>query len=582
MSTAGERLSCLWRVMSIGFMLVIYAALSACSSDVAVAAPDPDEIIVKLRGLDPKIRTAIGRVIETGETATLQQGGLSFQACENGQSISVWAPGYYIQTLTCNGSIPGYYELSMDRLDAADNPNYQWISATDPALGCAPCHSDGAELNEYLEWTPDGHTRTFASPLFWATYLGTNVNHVAGQKTIWGFSPDGSRYRLPPDPNQPDYGPGYQLDYPDSNGNCAFCHAPAAVGPTKDEVDLVPFINSLWAVQPTMATEGVTCDVCHKAIDVVLDEQGLPYVDRPGVLSFSFLRPNTGGQFVAGPWSHLTTSMPGIRRTCNPIFSQSSFCAACHYARFSGVEVYASYKEWLQSPYNKPDENFRSCQDCHMQVSGSVNWAAPATRGACSPESTSFRSFSHNMMRRDNVGDPILIQRAATVGISAIREAGKIKVNVNVVNTAAGHKFPTDSPLRHLILVVEARDQNGVVLSQVDGPRIPDWGGTGSSPQDYAGRPGLMYANILKDKDTSMVPAAAYWNPTMPAWQGSDTRLLPGQDTPSQYFFVAPSQGIAIITAQLFYRNAFIDILRKKGLQPQDILVNWAVYELPE
>ena len=79
-----------------------------------------------------------------------------------------------------------------------------------------------------------------------------------------------------------------------------------------------------------------------------------------------------------------------------------------------------------------------------------------------------------------------------------------------------------------------------------------------------------------------MVPAAAYWNPTMPAWQGSDTRLLPGQDTPSQYFFVAPSQGIAIITAQLFYRNAFIDILRKKGLQPQDILVNWAVYELPE
>ena len=103
---------------------------------------------------------------------------------------------------------------------------------------------------------------------------------------------------------------------------------------------------------------------------------------------------------------------------------------------------------------------------------------------------------------------------------------------------------------------MEARDQNGVALSQVDGPRIPDWGGTGSSSQDYAGRPGVIYANILKDKDTSMVPAAAYWNPTMPAWQGSDTRLRPGEDTPSQYFFVAPSQGIATITAQLFYRNA--------------------------
>src|SRR5688500_17638272 len=99
MSTTGEKLSC-WRVMSIGILLVIYAALSACSSEVAVAAPDPDEVVVKLRGLDPKLRMATGRVIETGETATLKQGGLSFRACGNGQNISVWAPGYYIKTLT--------------------------------------------------------------------------------------------------------------------------------------------------------------------------------------------------------------------------------------------------------------------------------------------------------------------------------------------------------------------------------------------------------------------------------------------------------------------------------------------------
>ena len=582
MSATGERLSCPWRVMSFGILLVIYAALTSCGPTTAIAAPDPGEVTVKLKDLTPKIKVAIGRVIETGETATLNQGKLSFQKCENGHSISVWAPGYYIKTLPCNGSIRGYYEISMDRIDPADNRSYPWVSTIDSPLGCANCHSNGSTLNENREWNADGHSKSFVSQLFWTTYLGTNVNRTPGQNTRWDFAPDGSKYRLPPDPAQPDYGPGYQLDYPGASGNCAFCHAPAAVGATNQEVSLTPLINNLWDQRVNAATEGVTCDVCHKAIDVELDSQGLPYVDRPGILSFSFLRPNTGGQFAAGPWSHLTTSMVEIRRTCSPIFSESSFCAPCHYAKFSGVEVYASYKEWLESPYSLPNQSFRSCQDCHMQSPPSIEGTTSAMRGACSPENTSFREFSHNMMKRDNTGAPILMQRAAAVSISANREDGKIKVNVNVVNTAAGHKFPTDSPLRHLILLVEARDQNGMLLSQVDGPRIPDWGGTGGGPQDYAGRPGVIFANILKDQNTSVVPALAYWNLTVPAWQGSDTRLLPNQDTPSQYFFVAPSQGEAKITAQLFYRYAFIDILRKKGMLPNDILVNYAEYEVPE
>ena len=583
MSATGERLSCPWRVMSFGILLVIYAALSACSSDVAVAAPDPGEVTVILKDLDPKIKVAIGRVIETGETAILNQSKLSFHACGDGHRVSVWAPGYYIKTLTCNGSVDGYYEISMERIDPADNRSYPWVSTVDSPYGCGICHSDGFKLNEATEWKADGHSKSFISQLFLTTYLGTNVNGTSGQRTLWSFAPDGSTYRLPPDSNQLDYGPGYQLDYPGASGNCAFCHAPAALGATNQEVNLTALISNSRGERVNAAAEGVTCDVCHKAIDVALDTQGLPYVDRPGILSFSFLRPNTGGQFAAGPWSHLAISNTEMRRTCSPIFSESSFCAPCHYAKFSGVEVYASYKEWLESSYSLPNQSFRSCQDCHMQSPLVIQNTTPiAARGACSPENTSFQDFSHNMMKRDNIGDPILIQGAATVTISANREDGKIKVNVNVVNTAAGHKFPTDSPLRHLILIVEARDQNGVMLSQVDGPRIPDWGGTGGSPQDYAGRPGMIYANILKDKDTSMVPSVAYWNLTVPAWQGSDTRLLPNQDTPSQYFFVAPSQGDVKITAQLFYRSAFMDILRKKGLSPDDILVNYAEFEILE
>jgi hypothetical protein len=319
----------------------------------------------------------------------------------------------------------------------------------------------------------------------------------------------------------------------------------------------------------------VTCDVCHKVIDVELDEHGLPYMDRPGVLSFTFLRPNSSSQFVSGPWAHLTTSTTDIKRTCAPIFSDSSFCAPCHYAKFSGVEIYGSYKEWLDSPYSEPNQSFRSCQDCHMQASQSLDNTAAAARTACSPENDSFRNFNHNMMKRDNTDKAVLIEGAATVTIDARKEDGKIKVNVGVVNSKAGHKLPTDSPLRHLLLVIEARDENNRLLTQVEGPTIPEWGGSGDGPYDYAGKPGMIYGNILKDKDTNMVPAVNYWNPIIPAWEGSDTRLRPNEPVVSQYSFVMQAHGQVTITANLFYRYAFIDIIERKGWTLQDILVHW-------
>jgi nitrate/TMAO reductase-like tetraheme cytochrome c subunit len=546
--------------------------------------PETGQIFIKIKDLDPKAETAVARVVETNETDSLDQGELRLRACANGHTISVWAPGYYIKTFPCNGSIPGYYEISMERIDPTDNRNYPWVSADtrlNSVLGCARCHSDSSVFNEFPEWNKDEHSRAFVNPLFWTTYLGTNIKRMPGQKTLWGFSSDGSRVRLPPDPNQPNYGPGYQLDYPGASGNCAFCHAPAAIGATYQDVNLAPLINSSWGARVNVATEGVTCDVCHKAIDVALDDQGLPYGDRPGILSFSFLRPMPGAQFIAGPWSHPETSNAHSRRTCAPIFNQSEFCAPCHYAKFSEVEVYASYKEWLNSPYSKPDEGFRSCQDCHMPSTQAVEGTGPAARRACSSENTSFRNFSHNMMNRENTGNPILLQGAAQVTVEATRGIGEIRVKAAVVNTRAGHKLPTDSPLRHLILVVEARDDNNRLLTQLEGPIIPDWGGNGNQPEDYAGRPGMIYGNILKDKDTNIVPAVAYWNPTMPAWEGSDTRLRPNEYVTSQYSFIAPSRGAVTITARLIYRYAFIEIMRQKGLRLDDILVNWAEANVP-
>ena len=162
---------------------------------------------------------------------------------------------------------------------------------------------------------------------------------------------------------------------------------------------------------------------------------------------------------------------------------------------------------------------------------------------------------------------PLLVKEAATVNIDEVKiGGGQIKIKVTIVNSGAGHKFPTDSPLRHLILYIEATDERNNPLTQVSGPMIPKVGDS-----DYAGLPGQIYANILKDKDMNSSPTVAYWNPVESAWLGSDTRLVPKVPVQSEYSFVAPSNGSARITIKLIYRDMFLNLADQKGLIPIDI-----------
>lgn len=565
MSVAGVQSRSFWRAVDLGILVVISVALTSCiPAGNAVAAPNSSPtpigpITIKIK--NPNVETAIARVLETREVAILDGDILALKSCLNGQHISIWAPGYYVETFQCNGSPKIEYPTTLKPLPAVDNPNYLW----NPASNCATCHSDPSlGLNEYAEWSIDGHSKVFVDPYFWTMYMGMNI---------------------PQNPASP-AGPGFRLDYPGENGKCAFCHEPAALQLLQEGMDLATW-NSYFSGMPfNVETEGITCDVCHKVTDVLISEDGRPNAGMPGVLSLRLARPSSSELFYIGPWPDhkLGENLAAFKHdtACSPIFSEGKFCAACHYGKFFNTVIYNSYGEWLGSIYSQKkingldNPNYRSCQDCHMQPSQPVDGSSWAARDACSQYNDSFRDFSHNMMKRDNTGNPILVQQAANIRIDAQKEQGKIKVTVTVVNTRAGHNLPTDSPMRHLILVVEAKDQNDKLLAQVGGSTIPEWGGSGDQPEDYAGKPGVIYANILKNKATNSVPAIDYWNPAVAGWETSDTRLPPFQEVQSEYFFVAPTKGVTTITARLFYRFAFIEIMRQKGWQRPDILVNWA------
>jgi hypothetical protein len=117
-------------------------------------------------------------------------------------------------------------------------------------------------------------------------------------------------------------------------------------------------------------------------------------------------------------------------------------------------------------------------------------------------------------------------------------------------------------------LVVQATDEQGHHLNQMDGPTVPVWGG------NYAGQPGQGYAKILEELWTEISPSGAYWNPTRIL---SDNRIAAFATDTGQYAFIAPEQGSATIEVKLIFRRAFQELMDQKGWNMPDILMETQV-----
>jgi len=173
-----------------------------------------------------------------------------------------------------------------------------------------------------------------------------------------------------------------------------------------------------------------------------------------------------------------------------------------------------------------------------------------------------------------------LLQATATLDMQAERSGDQVRVRVQVTNSGAGHHIPTDSPLRNMILLVRAIAADGQPLTQTTGPVIPDYGGIGD-PADgcYAGQAGVLYAKILADAFTGEVPSAAYWRPTRLV---SDNRIAALDSDTSVYTFAVPAASSGVtIEARLIFRRAFIDLMRLKGWDTPDILMEQQTVVLP-
>ncbi len=492
-------------------------------------------------------------------TLTDAQGRFALTGMEAGKAVTVsaWKELYYCANVERVTSPTVDLRLKLRPYQTNDNPDYVWV----PPSGENSCYSCKPGVTQI--WLDnDAHGKAALNPRFLSMYNGVDLQ---GQKSpLTRFSQgDYGKAPIPPDLSQPYYGPGYKLDFPNNAGNCAACHIPGAA------------MGDPYGVDPNQAVGvdkfGVHCDFCHKIAAVRLDPQtNLPYPNMPGVLSLDIRRPfpedKERYQLFFGTFDDDNVPQEDTKL---PLIAQSQFCAACHYGAFWDTLVYNSYGEWLASPYSDPQTG-KTCQNCHMPAPSMLNGQALTNvapgKGGIGRDPATIHAHTF-----PGAADQKLLQNALTMQVSARREGGQVIVEVSLTNDKTGHHVPSDSPLRHMILLVEAKDENGKTLEQVSGEKVPAWGGVGDPQKGYySGLPGKAFAKVLAELWTEVSPTGAYWNQTRLV---SDNRLAAFASDTSRYAFSAASTGKMKIYVRLIYRRAFRLLADQKSWQIPDILM---------
>ncbi len=541
--------------------LTLAALLTACRtpeptpSPVPSPTPSPASDVISGTVLDENgpVAGATVRVRATdNKTTSAADGSFVLSGLEASVPVSVtaWAEGYFVGWISATPGLEPV-TVTVKRYYTTDNPDYTWFSmeGAEGSKSCGHCMVD-----HYAEWLADAHSQSAVNPRFLTMYNGTDVHGNPSPPTRYGYSRDYGSFPLRPDPNQPYYGPGYKLDFPDTAGNCAACHVPAAAAKPGRAYAADP--NHLSGIE----TEGIFCEFCHKIGDVTLDSAtGLPYLNMPGVLSMRLYRSEGEQVLFFGTFDDVTRRVSRL-----PLEEESAFCAPCHFGVFWDTVIYDSFGEWLRSPYSDP-ETGQTCQDCHMPVTDATTFALPEKGGLERPPG---RIFDHRM---PGAMDEELLHNSVNMTATARLEGDRVVVQVSITNDQTGHHLPTDFPGRHLILLVRATDGQGIALPLQDGPTVPEWGGVGDPEEGYyADLPGKAFAKVLEELWTEISPSAAYWNPTRIL---SDNRIAAFATDVSTYTFAAPPGGSVTVEVRLLFRRAFIELMDQKGWEVPDIVM---------
>ncbi len=277
----------------------------------------------------------------------------------------------------------------------------------------------------------------------------------------------------------------------DVAGICLRCHAPA----------LLQAQDAKW--ERKVSWEGVTCDFCHSVRGVRPDPK------TPFLLDV--------GQVKSGPLRDVQSTAHVARYA--ETFSSAMLCNPCHqFTNGHGLDVLSTYNEWQASEY--PARSI-TCQNCHMRgTSGKV----------VDPKVKRVASSLVNLHEMPGGHSVTELNRALQAVISSERHGATLDVTVQVTNRGAGHRLPTGSPLRAIVMVV-----------QVDG-------GTGKA--QTATR---TYGRLVVDEHGQEAnDEAAVW--LRGAKVVRDDRLAPNEKRVEKFSFQVPVNAPVRSVAKFYFR----------------------------
>lgn len=227
---------------------------------------------------------------------------------------------------------------------------------------------------------------------------------------------------------------------------CTMCHT--ALGTRSREVTPGFEFDALGA----LSMEGVTCETCHRAVDVVRTHNAGLVVD-PDV--------DIRGPELSGPPLLSRAEGRGHGVEVTTLLSQAELCGSCHDVRTpAGLDLETPYREWQDSPAAKDG---RTCQSCHMpSYKGTV---APFGQARAKLHRHAFESVSETHASAEDRTSHSLVEGVLSLSLTATAGSDRMRVTVDVENLLDGHSFPTGSDFnRQCWLEVQIEDASGALV----------------------------------------------------------------------------------------------------------------------
>ena len=384
---------------------------------------------------------------------------------------------------------------------ADDNPDYHFqpggTSMSMDTTDCGHCHPTKAD-----DWVDSPHHSSASNPHTWDLYVGGTTVDADTCTSLGGWMGTGQEPGVDGGTVERCYtgvgvlpflhdGCGEQggpvCDHPDEAGDleafgsCGDCHAPAVDMHPGGQIDLARATGIAF-------DEGVTCDLCHKTRSVVAG--GAP--GRDGAIQLQ--RPSEETTVVSqefdpitfGPYPDVVLAI--MKGSYDPGMRGAGWCSSCHeYSRGSlrddmpvdsarwpdGLPINETYSECMAGPCASGDT---TCKSCHLEV--------------LDEESSTYNLSERDVLPSVNQGwlrelgeivrhDFEWFSEEQVYGLAVDLEAGDdvVEAQVRVNNWRGGHALPTGHPMRQLVVLVEAVDQDGAPVAASGGQAVPDVGG---------------------------------------------------------------------------------------------------------